>query len=163
MPFLPVYIETAWHDPCLYGSVFVAKNPKKVEIRQGPSIWEAGMFKRAILTAGVVLSTCLILSGMSWAQQVECKPLCFLTASSSNNGNFTVNDHQGQGQRRADDVAGEHGSEGRDNARQKQDAHRARGASSASALSSPTRSQPLPGFNPSKMDPRMIPPTCSQC
>ena len=130
---------------------------------QGPSIWEAGMFKRAILTAGVVLSTCLILSGMSWAQQVECKPLCFLTASSSSSGNPTEGDHQGQGQRRADDVAGEHGSEGRDNARQKQDAHRARGASSASAPSSATRSQPLPGFNPSKMDPRMIPPTCSLC
>jgi hypothetical protein len=120
------------------------------------------MFRRAFLTAGVVLSTCLILSGTSGAQQMECKPLCFLTAN-SNSSNRTEGDHQGRGQRRADDVAGDHKSEGRDNDRRKQENHRVRGGSGVSEPSSANTLHPPPGLDPSKMDPRVKAPTCSLC
>ena len=121
------------------------------------------MFKRAFLTAGVVLSTCLILSGASGAQQMECKPLCFLTANSNNSSNRTEGDHQRQGQRRADDVAGDHRSEGRDNDRRKQENHRSRGGSGVSEPSSANTLHPPPRLDPSKLDPRVKPPTCSLC
>ena len=119
------------------------------------------MFKRAFLTAGIVLSTCLTLSGTSGAQQMECKPLCFLTASS--NSGIRTEGQQGRGERRADDVAGNHGSEGRDNDRRKQENHRFRGGSGISKPSSANTLHPPPGLDPSKMDPRVKAPTCSLC
>ena len=139
--------------------MFVAKKSKGLNRKLLP-YREAGMYKRAFLTAGVVLSTCLSFSGASGAQQMECKPLCFFTAS-SNGSNRTEGHYQGQGQRRADDVAGDHGSEGRDNARRKQENHRSRGGSGVSEPSSADTSHPPP--DPSKMDPRVKPPTCSLC
>jgi hypothetical protein len=83
------------------------------------------MIKVALVAASAVLSLPLIFSGVgvSVAQQVICNPHCSPTY-----GNSTSDSHRGQGLRHADDVAGEHGFEGRDNARQKQDAHRPGGS-----------------------------------
>lgn len=153
-----------WHDPCgkfSEGSVFVAKKSKGLKW-EASTYREAGMFKRAVLTAGAVLSTYLIFLGASEAQQMECKPLCFLTAS-SNSSNRTEGDYQEQGRRRADDVAGDHGSEGRGNDRRKQENHRPRGESGVSGPSSANTSYPPPSLDPSKLDPRVKPPTCSLC
>jgi hypothetical protein len=93
------------------------------------------MRKRLLLAASVVLSIPLVFVFVrpSVAGQVVCNPLCaptFDAPSSADNhrGHRKDNDHRGQGLRHANDVAGEHGFEGRDNARLKQDAHRPGGS-----------------------------------
>jgi hypothetical protein len=85
------------------------------------------MLKRTLIATSAVLSTALILSGVSVAQQVICNPVCSPTRSNSP-GNSTSDRHRGQGLRNANEVAGDHGFQGRDNARMKQDAHRPGGS-----------------------------------
>ena len=125
------------------------------------------MIKVALVAASAVLSLPLIVSGVgvSVAQQVICNPHCSPTY-----GNSTSDSHRGQGLRHANDVAGEHGFEGRDNARQKQDAHRPGG----SGVPAPTPVPVPPPVTPPTptTDPAPAPaptptptvsPTCSLC
>lgn len=93
------------------------------------------MIKGKLVAASAVLSIPLIVSGVGVAQQVICNPHCSITY-----GNSTSDDHRGQGLRQANDVAGEHGFEGRDNARLKQDAYRPGG----SGVPDPTPPPPPP-------------------
>jgi hypothetical protein len=82
------------------------------------------MLTRVLLAASAALAIPLIFSGVSLAQQVVCNPLC----SPAYNHSKSADDHRGQGLRHANEVAGEHGAAGRDNARRKQDAHRPGGS-----------------------------------
>jgi hypothetical protein len=82
------------------------------------------MLTRVLLAASAALAIPFIFSGVSLAQQVVCNPLC----SPAYNHSRSADDHRGQGLRHANEVAGEHGAEGRDNARRKQDAHRPGGS-----------------------------------
>src|ERR1043165_10175069 len=103
------------------------------------------MSKLAFSSAIILLSA---FSGTGWAGQMECKPYCVaLTASSHthSSGDRKEGDHQVQGQQDADNVSSEHGSAGRDNARQKQNAHRRKESGvSASASDSTSLSAPHP-------------------
>ena len=84
------------------------------------------MRKRVLLAASVVLSMPLafVFIGSSVAGRVVCDPLC----APSYDAPRKDNNHRGQGLRHANDVAGEHGFKGRDNARLKQDTHRPGGS-----------------------------------
>ena len=82
------------------------------------------MLKRILLAASAAISIPLIFSGVSLAQQVVCNPLC----SPGYNHSTSADAHRGKGLMNANDVAGDHGFKGRDNARQKQDAHRPGGS-----------------------------------
>ena len=109
------------------------------------------MCRRILLAVAVVLSGSSMFVGPSTAQQVVCNPHC----------SPAYEDHRGQGLRNANDVAGEHGFEGRDNARQKQDAHRPGG----SGVPDPNPPAPPPADVP----PPPLPPgptdmtSCSLC
>jgi hypothetical protein len=105
---------------------------------------EVIMLKRVLFAASAAISIPLIFSGVSLAQQVVCNPLC----SPGYNHSNSADNNRGQGLRHANDVAGDHGFDGRDNARQKQDAHRPGG----SGVPDPT---PVP---PPVIDPVPLPP-----
>ena len=120
------------------------------------------MCNLTFLTAIVVLSAPQGFSGLNWAGNAECKSLCVLTASSQSSGGHREGGQQGQGLNRANDVGKDHGSGGRDNARQKQDAHRP-GGSGVSVPVPDSTSASAPVLDPSKMDPLMTAPTCSLC
>lgn len=121
------------------------------------------MFKRTMVAASAVLSLPLIFSGVGVgvAQNVVCDPHCSPTY-----GNSTSDSHRGQGLRHANDVAGDHGFEGRDNARRKQDAHRPGGSGVPDPTPAPvpvppptttTTTDPAPAPAPT------VSPTCSLC
>ena len=123
------------------------------------------MIKVALVAASAVLSLPLIVSGVgvSVAQQVICNPHCSPTY-----GNSTSDSHRGQGLRHANDVAGEHGFEGRDNARQKQDAHRPGGSGVPAPTPVPvpppvTPPTPTTDPAPAPAPPPTVSPTCSLC
>ncbi len=117
------------------------------------------MFKRTLIAASAVFSIPLMLSGVCVAQQqqVVCNPLCSPTS-----GNITSDSHRGQGLRHANEVAGEHGYQGRDNARLKQDTHRPGGSGvpDPTPVPVPPPSTEPPAPTPS---PTGLPPTCSLC
>jgi len=116
------------------------------------------MIKQALYAMGVVLTAILIMPSMSQAQEGGCTSPCVRTAGSHGGGTY----QQIQGQSRANDAAGERGAEGRAHVGQKQQAQSSAGRSSSS--SSSVQSQPsAPMLDPSKMDPKMTPPTCSLC
>ena len=115
------------------------------------------MYKWKLITASAVLSTPLIFLGVSVAQQVVCNPLC----TPGYNNPRVDGSHRGQGLRNANEVAGEHGFEGRDNARQKQDAHRPGG--SGVPDSAPPPPPPAPNLDPLNTNPLIVAPTCSLC
>src|SRR5512147_151088 len=126
---------------------------------------EVCMIKVALVAASAVLSLPLIVSGVgvSMAQQVICNPHCSPTY-----GNSTSDSHRGQGLRHANDVAGEHGFEGRDNARQKQDAHRPGGSGVPDPAPVPVpvptpTTDPAPAPPPSPSPTPTGLPTCSLC
>ncbi|HEX9135618.1 MAG TPA: hypothetical protein VF905_01570 [Nitrospirota bacterium] len=127
------------------------------------------MIKVALVAASAVLSLPLIVSGVgvSVAQQVICNPHCSPTY-----GNSTSDSHRGQGLRHANDVAGEHGFEGRDNARQKQDAHRPGGSGVPAPTPVPVpppvtpptpTTDPAPAPAPTPTPTPTVSPTCSLC
>src|SRR5512147_3177724 len=124
---------------------------------------EVCMIKVAVVAASAVLSLPLIFSGVGvgMAQNVVCDPHCSPTY-----GNSTSDSHRGQGLRHANDVAGDHGFEGRDNARRKQDAHRPGGSGVPDPTPAPvpvppptttTTTDPAPAPAPT------VSPTCSLC
>jgi len=121
------------------------------------------MYKRVLCAAVVALSIPLIFSGTSWAQQVVCKPDCspdYSVGKDKDKGKSYDDHHRGKGLRHANDVAGEHGYRGRDNARWKQDRHRHGG----SGVPAPT-SVPAPEPDPVVVPPVELPPPsdCSIC
>ena len=122
------------------------------------------MFIRMFWPAVVTLSTTLILSGLSPVHAAECAPHCVLIAGSNaqGSGGRSDGDHRGQGLRRANDIAGQQGSEERDNARLKQDAYRP-GGSGVPTPSSASTATSVPPLDPVKLDPRVKAPTCSLC
>ena len=123
------------------------------------------MLKRVLLAASAAISIPLIFSGVSLAQQVVCNPLC----SPGYNHSTSADAHRGKGLMNANDVAGDHGFKGRDNARQKQDAHRPGG----SGVPDPTPVPPpvIDPVPPPVIDPVPPPPpplsgpgsTCTLC
>ena len=130
---------------------------------EGLAIREVSHMSKLAFSSAIILLSAF--SGTGWAGQMECKPYCVaLTASSHthSSGDRKEGDHQGQGQQDADNVSSEHGSVGRDNARQKQNAHR-RKESGVSASVSDSTSLSAPNLEQNRMDPRGIAPTCSLC
>lgn len=119
---------------------------------------EADMITRIFRSAIVAMSAALILLGLSSAHAVDCAH-CVLTAGSS--AQSSAADHRGQGLRRANEIAGQHGSQGRDNARQKQDAYRP-GGSGVPAPQSTQTPPPVP-LEQGRLDPQVTAPTCSLC
>ncbi len=74
------------------------------------------MVKWKIIAASIALSVPLVISsGVSVAQQFVCDPHCSPSYEDH---------HRGEGLQNANSKAGVHGSDGRLNAQQKQDAHR---------------------------------------
>jgi hypothetical protein len=155
--------DMAWHGTCDagMGSTVCLCQMGARELLQFEHHKEVFMLKRALLAASAAISIPLIFSGVSLAQQVVCNPLC----SPGYNHSNSADDHRGQGLRHANDVAGKHGFEGRDNARLKQDAHRPGG----SGVPDPT---PVPPpVPPPVIDPVPPPPpplsapgtTCTLC
>lgn len=116
------------------------------------------MITRIFRSGIVAMSAALILLGLSSAYAVECAH-CVLVAGSSNQG--SASDHPGQGLRRANDAAGQHGFDGRDNARQKQDTHRP-GGSGVPAPQTTQTPPPVP-LEQGRLDPQVTAPTCSLC
>ncbi len=115
------------------------------------------MCRRTLVAASAVLSIPLIFSGMVMAQQqVVCNPVCAPTSSHSP-GNATSDSHRGQGLMNANERAGDHGAQGRDNARVKQDLHRPGG----SGVPDPTPVPPPPVVPPPAPEPP--PPSGSGC
>jgi hypothetical protein len=113
------------------------------------------MCRRTLAAASALLSIPLIFSGMVMAQQqVVCNPVCAPTHSNSP-GNATSDSHRGQGLRNANEHAGDHGFQGRDNARVKQDLHKPGG----SGVPDPTPVPPPPVTDP----PPVPPPSGSGC
>ena len=55
------------------------------------------MFNRALFAASAVLSLPLIFSGMGFAQQVACNPICSPGYGNSENGQRKNDEHRGQG------------------------------------------------------------------
>jgi hypothetical protein len=99
------------------------------------------MCRRTLAAASAVLSIPLLFSGMVLAQQqVVCDPVCAPTQT----GNSTSDSHRGQGLRNANEHAGDHGFQGRDNARVKQDAHRPGGSGVPNPNPVPPPPAPLP-------------------
>ena len=121
------------------------------------------MYKWKLVTASAVLSIPLIFSGVSMAQQVVCNPLC----SPGYNNPRVDGNHRGQGLRNANEVAGEHGFEGRDNARRKQDTHRPGGSGVLDPAppppAPPPPAPPSPTLDPLNTNPLSVAPTCSLC
>lgn len=115
---------------------------------------EVFMLKRVLLAASAAISIPLIFSGVSLAQQVVCNPLC----SPAYNNPRSDGNHRAQGLTRADDVAGVHGSHGRENAKLK------------SGYVDPTPPAPTPPppptpptLDPLNTNPLVVAPTCSLC
>lgn len=119
---------------------------------------EAGMMTRIFRSATVAMSATLILLGLSSAHALDCAH-CVLTAGSNAQGSSA--EHRGQGLRRANEIAGQHGFQGRDNARQKQDAYRP-GGSGVPAPQSTQTPPPVP-LEQGRLDPQVTAPTCSLC
>lgn len=119
------------------------------------------MYKWKLVTVSAVLSMPLIISGVSVAQQVVCNPLC----TPGYNKPRIDGNHRGQGLTNANEVAGEHGFNGRDNARLKQDAHRpgGSGVSDPAPPPPPPPTPPSPSLDPVNTNPLIVAPTCSLC
>jgi hypothetical protein len=125
------------------------------------------MCRRMLAVASAVLSIPLVVSGMVMAQQhVVCNPVCAPTHTNSP-GNSTSDSHRGQGLMNANEQAGDHGAQGRDNARVKQDLHRPGG----SGVPNPTPVPPPVVLPPPTTEPPAPPPpptggfspSCSLC
>lgn len=107
------------------------------------------MCRRTLAAASAALAIPLIFSGMAMAQQqVVCTPVCAPTHSNSP-GNATSDSHRGQGLMNANEHAGDHGFQGRDNARVMQDLHKPGGSGvpdpTPLPLPPPPTTEPPPG------------------
>lgn len=132
------------------------------------------MKKGKLVAASAVFSIPLIFSGMAVAQQVICNPHCSPTYGNSTSDDHRQNEaHRGEGLRNANEVAGEHGFEGRDNARLKQDERRPGGSGIIIEPPPPPPPAPVPApdsggtlSSGGTLDPGgtlSSPPTCSLC